>query len=569
MDPVKQNRWPLLFIPLAALILILPLLYRGASCGHDFNFHLVSWLEVAWQWGHGTLHPRWAFTPAYGAGEPRFIFYPPFSWILGGLLTLLLPIKIVPAVYSFLVLTGCGFSMRHLARLYVEPQAALFAAVLYMANPYMLFVIYERTAYGEFLAAAFLPLLLHAILRERISPRAIAICIALLWYSNAPAAVMGTYAFVVIALVRAAMQYRSSRNEARVFALKSAAGLGLGFALAAFYLVPAIVERRWVQIEMAMVPGMRIADNFLFHHTPDADHDAVLRTASWIAIFFFLWIAAAAWWNWRDSTRQKQTVPLLALAALLFFLLTPLSAFAWHLLPQLAFLQFPWRWLAVLSMIAVLLIAMAMPARVKILLPAAAVLVCLLTLHAKTFFYAICYPEDTATATKEQFFSGKGFDPTDEYTPRTADNDSLKQSLPLFWLTNGPDDMRPPPRLTNEAEPRVYTYLHQPYRWSLGAALDHPQYLVLKLRDYPAWQVRVNKTLVTSRPERDDGLLTIPLPQGDSFVDVRYSKTYDQYLGKYIALGAIVLLLWPFYSKGAMEKFLSEHADHKASDSNG
>lgn len=558
MNAQKQSPWPLLFIPLAALMLTLPLL-RGASCGHDFNFHLVSWLEAAWQWGHGILRPRWAFTPAYAAGEPRFIFYPPLSWILGGLLTLLLPFKTVPTVYSFLVLTGCGFSMRRLARLYAGPHAALFAAVLYMANPYMLFVLYERTAYGEFLAAAFLPLLLHAILRERISPRAIAVCIALLCYANVPAAVMGVCAFVFLALARALGQYRTSRSEARTFALKSAAGLGLGFALAAFYLLPAIIERRWVQVEMAMVPGMRIADNFLFHHTPDTDHDAVLRTASWIAVFFFLWIATAAWWNWKDSARHEQIVPLLALAALLLFLLTPLSAFVWHLLPQLAFLQFPWRWLAVLSMVAVLLTAMAVPARAKILVPAAAVLVCLLTLHAKTFFYAICYPEDTAAATKEQFFSGKGFDPTDEYTPRNADNDSLKQSLPLFWLTNGPDDMQPPPRLTNEADPRVYTYLHQPYRWSLGAALDHPQYLVLKLRDYPAWQVRVNKALVTSRPQRDDGLLTIPLPQGDSFIDVRYAKTFDQYLGKYISIAAIVLLLWPFYSMGAAEKFLSEH----------
>ena len=38
-----------------------------------------------------------------------------------------------------------------------------------MANPYMLFTAYERTAYAELLAAAWIPLLLLAVLRERVT----------------------------------------------------------------------------------------------------------------------------------------------------------------------------------------------------------------------------------------------------------------------------------------------------------------------------------------------------------------------------------------------------------------
>src|SRR5580698_5429888 len=189
-------------ILLAAFVVILPLLLRGASCGHDLDFHMTNWMEVAEQWRHGILWPRWAFTPAWGAGEPRFLFYPPLSWLLGGLLTLLMPVRFVPAVFTFIALTACGLTMPRLAAEWTTPRCALLAAVVFMANPYLLFCAYERCAYGELLAAAWMPLLLLAALRLRISVRSIAVPVALLWLTNAPSAVMGCYLFALIALLR-------------------------------------------------------------------------------------------------------------------------------------------------------------------------------------------------------------------------------------------------------------------------------------------------------------------------------------------------------------------------------
>ena len=89
----------LLPIPLAAFLAVVPMLVRGNSCGHDFDFHLLSWLEAATQLAH-FHYPHWAYTPAFNAGEPRFIFYPPLSWALGALLGLLLPWAAVPAAFT-------------------------------------------------------------------------------------------------------------------------------------------------------------------------------------------------------------------------------------------------------------------------------------------------------------------------------------------------------------------------------------------------------------------------------------------------------------------------------------
>src|ERR1700678_2514877 len=95
MQPVQQTAQPiirlhLLLVPLAAFLATLPLIVHGTSCGHDFDFHLLSWFEAATQFAHGNLHPHWAFTPAFNAGEPRFVFYPPISWYFGAVIGLVL-----------------------------------------------------------------------------------------------------------------------------------------------------------------------------------------------------------------------------------------------------------------------------------------------------------------------------------------------------------------------------------------------------------------------------------------------------------------------------------------------
>ena len=122
----------------------------------------------------------------YNAGEPRFIFYPPLSWMLGAALASVFPFAAVPALYTWLVLTAAGLSMFAVARRFVTPQAAFAASTLYLGNPYMLFTAFERTAYAELLAAVWLPWVFLAVWRERPSVHAVALPLALVWLTNAP-----------------------------------------------------------------------------------------------------------------------------------------------------------------------------------------------------------------------------------------------------------------------------------------------------------------------------------------------------------------------------------------------
>jgi hypothetical protein len=597
---MQRDRLPYLLIPLAAFIAILPLILNGCSCGHDFDFHLLSWMEAARQFTHGNLHPHWAYTPAYNAGEPRFVFYPPLSWTIGAILSLIFPLTATPIIYTWLALTTCGLSLHYLARDFAPPTAALLAAILYTVNPYMLFTAYERTAYAELLAAAFIPLLLHAILRQRVTIPRIAIPVALLWLTNAPAAVMSCYALALLTAVRfltrtpEAASNRSTTNPdgpsiaplrragdshhartaiphspsspnpptqtALQLAIKTAAGTVLGLGLAAFYIFPAAYERRYVQIAMAIIPNMRIQDNFLFHHTGDAPHNQVLHTVSFIAVILLTLTVAALVISLTQSIKRAKLTnltdfvhirkdltvatllsPLAILTAAIALLLTPLTAIIWNHAPELAFLQFPWRLVAILTAVLALTIALALKPlnwRPTTRATAAIALSAALTYPAYSVFHQPCDEEDTPRAREALFQSNHGTDPTDEYTPTTADNDSLAHNDPAFWLSSDPNAK------AHEAGSAVNTQ-PGPTPTHLTITTSIPEDLILNLRDFPAWRITRNGTPITTRSQqdqRDDGLIAIPIPAGPSTIDITYAHTLDQTIGDALSLFSLALL---------------------------
>ncbi|WP_158943027.1 6-pyruvoyl-tetrahydropterin synthase-related protein [Granulicella sp. S190] len=630
---MQRDRLSYLLIPLIALVAVLPLIFQGCSCGHDFDFHILSWLEAARQFTHGNLHPHWAYTPAYNAGEPRFVFYPPLSWTLGAILTLLFPITATPILYTWLALTASGLALHRLARDFAPPTAALIAAVLYTVNPYMLFTAYERTAYAELLAAAIIPLLLHAILSQQVTIPRIALPVALLWLTNAPAAVMSCYALALLTLIRTATnspdrsistasntrtdtnlgapyldsEMWASRESATAPAnsqptkappqsrlqviINTIAGTALGLALAAFYILPAAYERRYVQIAMAIIPNMRIQDNFLFHHTGDAPHDQVLHTASLLAITLIATTILAIVTGYlhppaqhstisetqiklsdtresqheltkEASSRPKRSVverpphfaeaavasnhshsnsPFASLATLaiaITLLLTPITAFIWKYAPELAFLQFPWRLLAVLAAVSALTIALALTT--VIFKPATRTVIAItiaaaLTYPAYTAFHQTCDDPDTPTAREALFHSNQGTEPTDEYTPTTADNDSLLQTDPAFWLATDPNAKAPANTQPGPA----------PEHLTINAPIAED--LILNLRDYPSWHITLNGSPITTRDQRDqrdDGLIVLPVPAGPSTIAITYAHTLDQTLGDAISLLALAALLF-------------------------
>jgi hypothetical protein len=284
----------------------------------------------------------------------------------------------------------------------------------------------------------------------------------------------------------------------------------------------------------------------LFRHTFDADHDAVLHTASCLALLLITVAVVLLFAAWRQHGRspiRAQSPLLLLLAVAVFaiaFALTPLTLFAWLHLPELRFLQFPWRLLAPGGVLCGLLLALAVRGRRfatpdRGLLAAVILLPMLLVPLAYRQYSLLCYDEDVPTTQVAAFRAGDGIDPTDEYTPRTADNNSLADSVYSWWLTNDPLSLSQRPESQNGS---IDFNLAQ----SFHIPVAHAGFLVVRLRNYPAWQVRVNgnPAQIVSRP---DGFFAIMLPPGEADITIRYRTLPDEVAGILISLASLIVFL--------------------------
>src|SRR5262249_37081834 len=162
--------------------------------------------------------------------------------------------------------------------------------------------------------------------------------------SNAPAAVMATYSLALL-FFWAALTLRSWTPL-----LRGAASIALGFGLAGFYLLPATYQQRWVNIAQALAPGLLPSDNFLYSSGNDPAHTLFNYIASTIAVVVIVMTGITAIAARRRSAHgtpnlQSETLwrAFLLLAAVSSALMLRASTFLWHWLPELRFVQFPWR----------------------------------------------------------------------------------------------------------------------------------------------------------------------------------------------------------------------------------
>jgi hypothetical protein len=661
--PVHWSRFagPALIL-FAAALATAPLFFRGPSCGHDFDFHLVSWLDAQQSWRQGLFYPHWTPSANFDAGEPRFVFYPPLTWMLGAALGFVLPWTLVPAALTFLLLAATGLATRALARQALDDAQSTLAGCMALFSGYALFTAYERTAFGELTGGFWIPLLLLFALRssfllesfrapflchperaQRVegsavccssarlgsqAPRSswvshpfrkerekdgarsssassqtvhspisrdigqdvreylevpqaldgsilsLALILAGAWLSNAPLGVMASYLLAAVAFASALIA------KSWTPLLRAAVAAALGTALPAFYLLPAAWEQRWVDIrQVTSDPGEMIENSWLFARHADpalALHDVELDRVSWLAVSMLavallgLLIArkrgklsgAFRWW-----------IPLALIPLAVLFLQLPISLPLWNLLPKLRFLQFPWRWLVVLEApMAIFFAAAVWPARRWqrfAVLAVCGIFFLTASIFTARSFFQPCDEEDSVPGMVGVYRFGAGFAGTDEYAPPGADNTLVPTGLPAVCLTSNANAVLGISPVNNDPENPTnplwtaaqgtcaFTFAAtqtHPEHLRLDAVVAHPGTMILRLRSYPAWQIKVNGHLVTNLPHREDGLIAVPVPQGAVDLTIDWIATPDVIAGRWISIFAFLLLVTLYIIKAKCGK---------------
>ena len=576
-------------IVLAAALATAPILLHGSYCGDDFEFHVVSWFDVQQSWLHGIPYPHWMASANYGAGEPRFMFYPPLTWMLGAALGFVLPWALVPVALVFLFLTTTGLAVRALALEALPDAPATLAGCTALFSGFALFTAYERTAFAELTGGFWIPLLLLFALRDRNScaplwRRALdgstlplALIVAGCWLSNGPVGVMASYLLAAVALAATLL----TRSWAHLLRASMAAALGI--ALTGLYLIPAAREQGWVDLRAAIdYPVFSIENNWLFARHTDpllAPFGEFLHRASVLAVcmigaavlsLLVLFLraklsartasAASSLAVRGTSFNRRWWIPLALIPFAALFLMFPVSLTLWNLLPRLRFLQYPWRWvLTVEAPMAIFLAAAVWPsASSSRWLRRAVAALCALAFLTTTFFAARtflrdCREGDTVADLLAMYRAGGGLEGADEYEPPGSDHWKIATALPDACFSAdpdtalgvaGPDELIPAWRPEQgSCEGTATAQFREPEHLRIAAIAPHSGFLILHLLNYPAWRIMVNGNPTAPADPRDDGLIAVPVPQGPVDLRADWGTTPDGFAGRCVSGLALVLLL--------------------------
>jgi hypothetical protein len=312
-------------------------------------------------------------------------------------------------------------------------------------------------------------------------------------------------------------------------------------------LVPAVYEERWVNISQALSSGLRPTENFLYTTIGDPEHNAFNWIASTVALLLTVLTAIAALLARGTSKHQDDETParklwrvtvLLGVAAVI--LMIPPSSILWGLLPELRFIQFPWRWMGILAVPYAFLGAAAIARTPRRWVWVSVVILAV----AGTATYLVrkaWWDSDDIPALQDALASGQGFEGTDEYDPISDDHTDLPAKAPQVEVLPA-----------KGAQPSLAKAEIRMVRWTaeereLRVTSPHAARLAVRLLDYPAWRVLVNGRPVKPQSRATTAQMILPLPAGTNRIELTFARTLDRTLGSLLSAVSLLALTAAFW----------------------
>ncbi|MCL4397851.1 6-pyruvoyl-tetrahydropterin synthase-related protein [Patescibacteria group bacterium] len=308
----------------------------GYYSSHDGIGHVIRMEEFYRSLKDGNIPVRWSERLYYGYGYPFFNFNYPSIYYLGA--ALMAPglsaadaMKLETAG-SFVL---SGLLMYWYLRRKIKGEYAVLGAVLYMYAPYRMSNIYVRGSVAEAIAFIFPPLLLWSA--ETLTTKGkrnilwVALIVGALGVShNISAMLLAAFFFGYLAILGVA-------NKSIIPLVKGAVAFALGILMAAFFLVPALYEKKWTFLDLTIAkdyPNYFVSPLQLID--PRWSFGAVPLNLGWIQLALVV-----------VALRYIRRNILLVFSLLMFlvsiFFMLPISKIFWDHVPLLPFVQFPWR----------------------------------------------------------------------------------------------------------------------------------------------------------------------------------------------------------------------------------
>jgi hypothetical protein len=216
-------------------------------------------------------------------------------------------------------------------------------------------------------------------------------------------------------------------------------------------------------------------------------------------------------------------------------MLSPTLPF-WNHLPELRFVQLPWRWLLCLGVPFALLASMSLRWwRWRIVLCVAMLAVLSIVWHRVQNPWWDNSGDIQEMLDNQQ--DGTGNEGVDEYVPVGVDPYDVNQKAPQV-------------RFEGKGHAYITIRKWDAERRGIGANTGSPGKLVLRLFNYPLWKVEVNDRQVVTESTPDTGQMVIPIGAGENRIRIRFVDGPDRKWGLLLSgIGFAIVLLVVIWTK--------------------
>lgn len=570
----------ILVLFLFSLPALSPLFTAVPTRSADGLLHLYRLVQLERLWREGVFFSRWLPDLAYGYGLPLFNYYAPLVYYLTTPLYALgisFPLALNLSLAAALFVSALGmfyFSRALLAALFSDaPQAskfvsaaALVAALAFLYAPYLLFNALHRGNLAEQWALAFAPFALWRFFVLTRTPNAIHWFLAALTFAAvmlshnvtsflfAPLLLFFTFACQIAQPLR--FTFDTSRFNSLVsrfsFLVPLSAFLA-ALALSAFFWLPALAERDFVQIARVIVtPDFDYRFNFvppleLVSLLPRADtgrmnpsFPSTLGIGQVLGAVIGVVILGVRW-------RSRRALPFFALAVAALGLVGMMLAVSrplWDSIEILSFVQLPMRLRGLVALCLAPIIGIslfAVPARGRAL--GAGIAMGALVLSALPMLYPR-YARDVPLNPRLSDMMAY------EQQSGALGTTSFGEYLPV-WVQTPPDASPFTEQYSQSALPDRFVIPEgvricgggvYPTTQVLCATADEPWHMIYRAFYFPGWRAFVNGKPVEITPTLRTGLVSFEVGEGASVV-IRYQGTEIERTAEWLSIGAFVLCL--------------------------
>ncbi len=370
----QNNDWFWLsLIFLSCFLVMLPMPLSGLPEGYDVAQHLRFAAAFRDAFLEGNLAPGWVGIDNYGFGAVGIRFYPPLADYILGITDIYFQSWFSSFIFNafFWMFPGC-FGMYFWAREFVIREQAAIAGVLFALMPYHVLQIYQYTLFSEFAAAAILPFcfwfLTRVITRGQLADVLfLAVSCSLFVLTHLPSIITGSIALCIYTFLL--LDWKEFKETARRLMLAAV----LTLSATSFYWLRLVTEVSWVKHNTeenwsAFFDFSRYLLPIIYSAPEKFYWERILWLLDVTALLTLLMLLPLVIYvmpgirnDLADAGRKKVAMTLCVTGLFLILIMSFPAKIVWETLPVLHKIQFPWRFLSPVSMIAALSFAIGLP----------------------------------------------------------------------------------------------------------------------------------------------------------------------------------------------------------------